>query len=143
MFLSSHSVRILIRESEAGEGGEFVEAIVLLMTSSFESCNVVIGTIVDEVVVKEASWGGGSNVGSILPSSNSIGWIAEIEFEFGKESLVLLFSSNSTGWIGCSWKILLTGESSFGWWTLRPPWDCYYVVFVDAIVRYVVYCLKS
>ena len=55
MFLSSHPVRVLLRESEAGERGEFVVAIVLLMTSSFESCNVVIGTIVDEVVVKEAS----------------------------------------------------------------------------------------
>ena len=28
--------------------------------------------------------GDGSNVGSILPSSNSIGWIAEIAFELGE-----------------------------------------------------------
>ena len=40
--------------------------------------------------------------------------IVEIVFELGEESLVLLSSSNLTGWIRCGWKIIMyTGKHSF------------------------------
>ena len=40
--------------------------------------------------------------------------IVEIVFGLGEESLVLLSSSISTGWIRCGWEIMYKGKSSFG-----------------------------
>ena len=80
-------------------------------SSHVGTIEVVEGGGIERIKFRRAGGYGVGNLDSF--EVRRLSSIVVILFGLGEENLVLLSSSNSTGWIRCCWEILNTGKSSF------------------------------